>query len=177
MRSTKSAGRYAKALLELAVEQACLETVELDMNAIVATAEGAPDFQVFLNSPVIKADKKNDVMSKLFPKMQPLTIAFIALITKNGRASVIPAIAKGFQELLENHRGIVSGTLTSASALSKESRDKIIDNLSKSITGKLQLTEMVDANLIGGFVVRIGDNQIDASVATQLRKLKQELTQ
>ena len=81
------------------------------------------------------------------------------------------------QELLENHRGIVSGTLTSASALSKESRDKIIDNLSKSITGKLQLTEMVDANLIGGFVVRIGDNQIDASVATQLRKLKQELTQ
>jgi len=177
MKSTKSAIRYAKALLEMAVEKKAVDAILSDMQQITQMAESSRDFIIFLSSPVINEDKKITILNKLLKNTQPLTSAFISLITKNGRAPILHFIASGFISLVEQHRGIVSGTITSAFALDEQSRKKILSKLAATIPGELQLTEKINPALIGGFIITIGDNQIDASVSQQLKNLRQELTQ
>jgi F-type H+-transporting ATPase subunit delta len=176
MKSTKSAIRYSKALLEMAIEQKMVDSVLFDMSRVKETADVSSEFVSFLNSPIIKNDKKIAIISILFTDLQPLTAGFIALIVKNGRADMLPYIAAGFCSLLDTHRGIVTGTITSAVALDEDSRKKLMLKLSNMFEGQLQLTEKVDASLIGGFIVKIGNQQIDSSVASKLKKLRQELT-
>ena len=177
MKSTKSAIRYAKALLEMSIEQNTIDSILFDMQRIVSVADCSKEFVIFLHSPVVKSDKKILILEKLLPKLQPLSSAFISLLTKNGRAPILHFIAAGFVSLVEQHRGIVTGTITSAVALNEESRKKILSKLAATIQGELQLTEKIDPSLIGGFIITIGDKQIDASVSQQLKNLRQELTQ
>ena len=177
MKSTKSAIRYAKALLEMSIEQNTIDSILFDMQRIVSVADCSKEFLIFLNSPVVKSDKKIVILEKLLPKLQPLSSAFISLLTKNGRAPILHFIAAGFVSLVEQHRGIVTGTITSAVALNEESRKKILSKLAVTIQGELKLTEKIDPSLIGGFIITIGDKQIDASVSQQLKNLRQELTQ
>jgi F-type H+-transporting ATPase subunit delta len=112
----------------------------------------------------------------LFPKFDEITTLFIELITKNGREAMIPQIADSFEAQLKAHKGIVPVTLISANALDSKTKETIIAKVQSTITGILEVTEQIDASLIGGFVVKIGDNRIDASVANQLENLKQRLT-
>ena len=146
----------------------------------LACFAGAFQLAAFSKSPfligVLNAFGVAITLAILFTDLQPLTAGFIALIVKNGRADMLPYIAAGFCSLLDTHRGIVSGTITSAVALDEDSRKKLMLKLSNMFEGQLQLTEKVDASLIGGFIVKIGNQQIDSSVASKLKKLRQELT-
>lgn len=175
MKSTKSAARYAKALLELAIEKNKLEVVESNVNAIIHAGEETRDFSVFLNSPLIKVDKKIAVLHELFGNFDTMTLDFLGMVTKNGRENLIMFIAQSFQAQLKAHRGIVPVTIISAKKLESATRDKIVAKIQKTVEGKPELTEKIDEKLIGGFIVRMGDKQIDASVSSQLLRLKQEL--
>ncbi len=176
MKSTKSAVRYAKALLELAQEQNKLDVVESNMLDIINAGKETHDFQVFLNSPIIKADKKISVLNQLFANFDSLTLSFLALITKNSRERLIIDIALSFVSQLKELKGIVPISITSASALDTKTRDVILSKINATVKGQLEVEEIIDKDLIGGFVVRMGDKQIDASVASQLNRMKQELT-
>ncbi|MBM3185352.1 MAG: ATP synthase F1 subunit delta [Bacteroidetes bacterium] len=176
MKSTKSAGRYAKALLELAQDQNKLEVVESNVNSILRASKESNDFQVFLNSPLIKVDKKIEVLNQLFSDFDALTLNFIALTTNNGRERLITEIANSFITQLKELRGIVPVSITSATPLDSKTREVIMSKISASVKGKLEVEELVDKDLIGGFIVRMEDKQIDASVASQLNRMKQELT-
>ena len=173
MKSTKSAIRYSKALLELAIEQNKVDLVLSDMDFFYTTSSENKDLLVFLKSPIIRSDKKLTVLQALFSHFDILTSSFMQLITKNRREALLMEIAASFIKLVKDHKGIVPVTLISASALTKESKDKILSKI--KVSGQIELTEVIDANLIGGFVVRIGDIQIDASVNNQLKKLKLDL--
>lgn len=175
MTSTKSAIRYAKALVDLCLSEGKLERIEGDLNHFIRVMEGSNDFRVFLLSPVIRGDKKIAIYQKVFEEFDPLTLRFFKLVTNNGREQLLPEIARQFNRLLEQHRNIVSGTITSAVPLNAITKTAIIEKIARSFQGKLALTEHVDASLIGGFVVRIEDKQIDASVVSKLKQLKQEL--
>lgn len=175
MKSTKSAGRYAKALLELALDQKKIEVIESNMQQILTVAEEAHDFQVFLNSPLIKVDKKIEVIKSIFGNFDALSISFLELVSNNGRESYITEIAHSFLNQLKEHRGIVPVTIISAQKLDAKTKEQITSKISASIQGTLEITENVDESLIGGFIVRMGDHQIDASVSNQLNRLKQEL--
>jgi F-type H+-transporting ATPase subunit delta len=175
MKSTKSAGRYAKALLELALDQKKIEVIESNMQQILTVAEEAHDFQVFLNSPLIKVDKKIEVIKSIFGNFDALSISFLELVANNGRESYITEIAHSFLNQLKEHRGIVPVTIISAKKLDAKTKEQITSKISASIQGTLEITENVDESLIGGFIVRMGDHQIDASVSNQLNRLKQEL--
>jgi F-type H+-transporting ATPase subunit delta len=176
MKSTKAASRYAKALLELAIEKNRIDQVTSDISTLLQANNEAKEFQLFLDSPVINAEKKNSIFKVLFPKFDEITTLFIELITKNGREAMIPQIADSFEAQLKAHKGIVPVTLISANALDSKTKETIIAKVQSTITGILEVTEQIDASLIGGFVVKIGDNRIDASVANQLENLKQRLT-
>lgn len=173
MKGTKSAIRYAKALLELAIEQNKVDLVLKDMEFFVNSGENNYDLLVFLKSPVIKTDKKLNVLNELYSHFDVLSKSFIQLITKNRREAILPVIASSFIDLVKSHKNIISVTLISATQLSKESKDKILSKV--KVSGTIELKEEIDSTLIGGFIVRIGDIQVDASVNSQLKKLKIDL--
>lgn len=174
MKSNKSAVRYATALLELAIEHNKVELIEQDILQLLKTAEEVHDFQVFLNSPLIIIDKKIAVIKQIFTDFNQTTIDFLSLVTQNGRETVMIDIAKQFVSLLKAQRGIVPITIISAQQLEDHTKQSILSKISAAITGTAEITEQIDADLIGGFIVRMGDHQIDASVASQLKRLKQQ---
>ena len=176
MKSTKSASRYAKALLELAIEQQKLESIESNMSRILAAAKETNEFQVFLDSPIINLDKKVAVLNSLFGEFEPLTLSFLALITKNGRECLITEIAQSYISQVKEFKGIIPISITSARKLDEATKATILAKINASVTGTLEITELIDESLIGGFIVTMGDKQIDASVASQLARMKQELT-
>ncbi len=175
MKSTKIATRYALALLELATEQNCIAAVKNDMEYLVATSNENPDFLAFLKSPIINPDKKQSVLEEIFNAFETLSSKFVALITKSRRESDLPEIAASFLAQLKEKQGIVPITITSAVALTEETKNHILDKVGAITKGELEVSEKVDASLIGGFVVNMGDFRLDASTDSQLTRLRQEL--
>jgi len=175
MASNKSSIRYAKALLELAIEKNCVESIEKDLSQFLRTLKDSNDLRIFIDSPVVRNEKKIKVFDLVFPDFNPITIQFFRLVTKNGREHLLDDIAKQFDQLLKTKRGIVTGTLTSARPLDDTLKAAILDKIKGSFEGTLELNETVNESLIGGFIVRIGDKQLDRSVQSTLSKLKQNL--
>ena len=101
---------------------------------------------------------------------------FIKLITKNGREEFLPEIAQSFEAQVKESRGIVPITIISAVKLDDATRSKIVAKVQETVKGELEIEEKIDTSLIGGFMVRMGDMQIDASIANQFNNLKQRLT-
>jgi F-type H+-transporting ATPase subunit delta len=176
MKISKSASRYAQALLDLAIEQNKLDSIAADMKYMSTVCAENPELELMLQSPVVKADKKLSVLNAIFDQFDQLTNLFVDLIVKNGREGYLSQIANSFDVLLKAHHGIVPVTLISAQKLDDKVKKEIVSKVQASITGTVELTEKIDADLIGGFIVRMGDTQIDASVASQINKLKQRLT-
>ena len=176
MRNTKVAARYARALLDLAIEQKNLDSVLGDMMVFAATVKNSSEFELLLSNPVVKADKKIEIFQLAFEPFEKCTQDFIALITNNGREAMLGDIAEAFEAQVKEHKGIVPMTLTSATPLDASTGDSIIAKVQSSVEGTLEVEEKIDESLIGGFMVRMGDMQIDASVANQLNNLKQRLT-
>jgi F-type H+-transporting ATPase subunit delta len=176
MKGTKAASRYAKALLELAIEQNKLDRIAADMAYLAKINHDEKDFAILLNSPVVKADKKIAIFNELFGNFDELSTKFIDLITKNRRESLLAEIAHSFGAQLKEYKGIIPVTLISATAMNDKTKDAILAKVKGSIKGQPEITEVIDEELIGGFIVRMGDKQIDASIASQFNNLKQRLT-
>lgn len=176
MKGTKAASRYAKALLDLAIENDKLDAVVADMAFLMATSEDSNEFGTFLRSPIVSSEKKVSILNSIFGHFDELTTRFMNLVTKNRRESLLPAIAFSFDAQVKQYRGIVPVTLISAAPLNSETKVMIMKKISSSVKGELEITEKIDNELIGGFIVRMGDTQIDASVSSQFNNLKQRLT-
>lgn len=176
MKSTKVATRYAKALLELAIEQKKVDSVLGDMQFILQVNNDTKDLELLFASPIIKTDKKIAIFKMIFDQFEELSMSFIELITKNRREGYLPLIAQEFEAQVKAHKGIVPITLTSAVPFDAKTKEAILAKVQSSVNGSLEVTEVVDEELIGGFMVRMGDIQVDASVSNQFNKLKQRLT-
>lgn len=170
------ANRYAKSLMGLAMESKKLDAVRKDMKLIEKVCHENREFALFLNSPVIKTDKKVNVLNSVFKgKIDALTLSFLELITKKHRESYVPGIAEAFDEQYKVNQNIFTAVVTSANGLDKATKQKVLDLIKTQLKGEVELTEKIDANTIGGFILRIGDKQVDKSVARQLSNLKKEL--
>jgi len=176
MKSTKVAVRYAKALLELAIENNKVDAILGDMNYLLSANAETKDFQQLLKSPIIKADKKIAIFAVIFDQFEAVTKSFIELITNNGREAMLTDIAESFNTQVKQYKGIVPVTIVSATPLTAETKKMILAKVQANVQGTLEVTESIDASLIGGFVVKMEDKRIDASVASQLNNLKQRLT-
>ena len=176
MKGTKAASRYAKALLDLAIETQKVDQVTADMKYLGEVSAETKEFALFLNSPVVKSDKKIAILKEIFGQFEEVTMRFIELVAKNRREALLPEIAHSFDLQVKEYKGIVPITLFSAIPLAADTKKAILDRISSSVKGQLEVTEKIDTNLIGGFVVRMGDTQFDASVSRQFNNLKQRLT-
>ncbi len=178
MSSYRIASRYAKSLIDLAIEQGKLEKVLEDMTFFAEVCK-LRDVALLLNSPIINSDKKGKVLDAIFTgKVDPLTHAFIEIILRKGRESHLGEIAR---EVINQYRvikGISIVEVVSAEALSSEMlesiRKKLVD--SKLTHGNIQFKTSVDKNLIGGFVISFEDKYYDASVKHQLDLLRKEFS-
>ena len=176
MKSTKVASRYAKSLLEIALEQKNVDSVLGDMKFLLNASDGSKDFEMLVSSPIINASKKIEIFEKIFEQFETVSMDFIKLITNNGREEFLIQIARSFDAQVKEYKGIVPITITSATSLDAATKAKIVAKVQETVKGELEIEEKIDASLIGGFVVRMGDMQIDASIANQFNNLKQRLT-
>lgn len=176
MKSSKVASRYAKSLLDIAIEQNKIDAVLGDMKFLTEINGESRDFELLVKSPIVKADKKVEIFEKVFDQFEEVSMAFVKLITKNRREALLPEIAMAFDALVKEHKGIVPVSIISAAPLDAKTKDAITSKVQTLVKGQLEIEEKIDAALIGGFVVRMGDTQIDASVASQFNNLKQRLT-
>lgn len=175
MKETRVAIRYAKSLLGLAKDQEVLEQVKNDMDLISQTCDENRDFQIMLKSPIVKADKKLSIFKALFGShVNQMTIAFIEIITKKGREAFLEQIAESFISQYRALKNITTATVRTAVPMSTDMKAQIMELIKKSANGDVELVEEVDADLIGGFVLRISDQQVNASIQNQLHKLKRE---
>lgn len=171
------ASRYAKSLLDLAVEKGQLEAVYNDMQQVKEICENSHEFVLFLNSPIINSDKKITVIKAVFEgKFNAITDGFLKIVTSKRRESVIPEMATSFIEQYKAHKNIMTAVITSAKGLDAATKQKALDLVKSQLNGEIELVEKTNADLIGGFVLKIGDQQLDKSVARQLSNLKKELT-
>jgi len=176
MIETKVARRYAKSLLDLSKERDLMEAVFNDMKLLALVCEQNRDLSLLLNSPIIHADKKLSILKKVFAgKMNNLSFSFFDIITRKGRESHLESIAREVVRLYKEYKGIQTAIVTSAVGLDDELRRNVYKIIGDSLNSEIELVEKVDKNLIGGFVLRVGDKQFDASIASELRNLRQQL--
>jgi F-type H+-transporting ATPase subunit delta len=176
---SRAVSRYVKSLLDLSITQKVLEEVHNDMLLFSKVVNENKSFALMLKSPVIRHDTKRDVMEKLFKgKVNQLTIAFLDIITKKNREPLLPAIAREFHNSYNEQKGIRKAIVTSAIPLDAKLRGEM-ESLVKANSSEKQveLIEKVDPEMIGGFVLNIGDRQIDASIKNKLKALKLEFSQ
>lgn len=173
MQISKAATRYAKSLLDLAVEQGSLEDVYTDVQLVLETLHQTHELDVLVESQVIQEDKKFGVYQAVFGgKVQELTMKFMELITKGGRSQLLDNIFEAFVDQYKMHKRILTIEVTSAKALTQEVKDSIIAKIKNENWKTYELVEKVDPKVIGGFVLRTNNLQVDRSIATQLRTLK-----
>jgi F-type H+-transporting ATPase subunit delta len=171
--------RYAKSLLELAIEKGALEEVLADMKQLSSVAFANRDFALSLKSPIINFDKKLKVLNAVFEKSaNAITMAFYGIVARKNRADLLVDIAREFQVQYNTHQGIQVADLTTTFPITDELRNKFI-GIVKEISGlsKIELVEKIDAELIGGFVLKVNDRQLDESLSSKLKALRLEFSQ
>lgn len=169
---SQSARRYAKSLLEFAIERNELPAVAADMDLISNTCKSSKDLRMMLKSPIISADKKLSVIQKIFGgEIGSISLNFLSLVAKKNRESILPEIASAFTNEYRQHLGIVSAEITSAVPLSEGERTKAVAFV-KGLGKEVELIEKIDKDIIGGFIIRVGDKQYDASVMSRIKALK-----
>jgi F-type H+-transporting ATPase subunit delta len=171
MPNPRLAARYAKSLIDLSVEKGQLEEVYTDMQWLQAVCKSNRDFTGLLSSPVITGDKKIKILEAVAGgKLSKLTTLFNTLLIHKGRESNLPEIAAAFITQYKEYKNIHTIKLTTASLASDDIKSAIIEQVKK--TGgfdNVELEAKVDKNIIGGFVLQIGDKLIDASIAYDLK--------
>jgi F-type H+-transporting ATPase subunit delta len=174
MADSRAASRYVKSLLGLAVEKNVLDQVHQDMLLFSRVVEENRNFALMLNNPIIKHDKKREILELLFKgKVNAITMAIFDIITKKNREPLLPAIAREFHNAYNEYKGIGKATVTTAVPLDAKLRAEVLAIVQKlSQRTEIELIEKVDASLIGGFVLNVGDRQIDASMKSRLKALK-----
>ena len=176
MNNPRLAGRYAKSLLDLAIEQKQLDVVYEDIKLLQAICKSNPDFVSMLKSPVINGDKKEHVIEAIIGgKVNKTTSLFLKLLIKKTRESNLPEIITSFVEQFNKLNNIHQVKLTTASPVSNELQDAIINKV-KSTTSlqKIEMETTVNDELIGGFTLEMGDIFVDASILHDLNDVKKQ---
>ena len=167
--------RYSRALFQSALGKNILDKVDQDMLLVSETCR-AHEAAEFLRNPVIAPSKKIEIFHKMFGKdVEAITLSLIDLLVKNGRESFLPSIARVFMHETLKYKGITRSVLTTALKVDEKVRKQIVDLVSEVFKTKVELDEVVDSDIIGGFILRVDDNYIDASVRSKLNKVKKEL--
>ncbi|GAA4324793.1 ATP synthase F1 subunit delta [Mucilaginibacter gynuensis] len=173
------ASRYAKSLIDLATEQNVVEETKADMVFFLKVLKENTQLNAVLGNPIVSQSKKVSIVDAIFGgKVSKLSISFFNIMINKGRGEVLLTTANEYINLYNLKKNIIKATVTSASPLTEANKQKMIADV-QAATGSnsVILDAKVDPALIGGFVLTVGDRQIDTSIASDLKKLKTEFAQ
>ena len=171
----RAALRYAKATLSLAEKQNKEALVNKDMQLIENTIANSKQLQALLNNPVFKATQKSQAINAVFKnKIDEITSNVIQLLLKNKRLSLLPFVAKQYQNLYKKTQNVASAIVTTAVPLTDSLKEKVLNKIKKETGKEVSLQNKVDNSVIGGFILQIGDKQIDASILGKLNNISKK---
>ena len=176
MPNPRLAARYAKSIIDLAIEKGQLEEVYNDMLFLQQAFRSSKDLVVMIKSPVIKADKKDKVLDAITAgRTSIITSTFNKLLLRKGREFYLPEIITAFIEQYKAYKGIHIVKLTTAVPVGDDLKKAIMDKISADKHLKnIELVTAVNEDLIGGFVLEVGDELVDASIAFDLKNIKKQ---
>lgn len=176
MAGGRAAIRYAKATLSLATDQKTADVVNVNMKLIAKTIAESKDLSEALQSPVVPSTVKESILLEIFSKSNKTTLSLIDTLVANNRIDLLEQVASKYNLLFDESKGIELATVTTAIPLTPDLEKKVLAK-AKEITGKnVEVENIIDESILGGFILRIGDVQYNASIANQLSKLKREFT-
>jgi F-type H+-transporting ATPase subunit delta len=176
MPNPRLAARYAKSLIDLSIEKGQLEGVYKDMEYLQYVCDNSREFVGVLKSPIISPDKKVNILEAVTEnKISELTSHFSKLLIRKGRESNFPEIVKAFIQQYKDHQGIYTVKLTTATPVNEETKQIIMNKVKSGTSIKnIDLETEVKEEIIGGFVLQIGDHLLDASVAYELNNARKQ---
>lgn len=176
MSSTRAAIRYAKAILDIANAKGVAEAVNNDMTSIASTINGNLELDTFIQNPTIKVEVKEQALLAVFANVNPVTNSLFHLLFENKRFEILEYIAVEYGKLFDIQNDVEVAKVTTAIAMDAALEAKVLAKIATFSNKKITIENTIDPAIIGGFILRIGDKQYNASVANRLQVLKRELS-
>jgi F-type H+-transporting ATPase subunit delta len=177
VQGSEAALRYAQAAFDLAKDAGALDAVAKDLSAVKAAFSESADLRLAASSPMFAAEDKTRAFAAVTAKLGLSTLGrnLVGVAVQNGRAKDLPAIAESFAALYAAHRGVKPVEVISAKPLSAAELEAILAGVREAVGGAVETVAKVDPELIGGFIVRIGSRQYDASLKSKLESLRRAM--
>jgi len=177
MSARASAARYARALLDVVIQEDNPEQVEQELSAVADLYAGNPELQKALTSPAVPVAAKRGVVEALVSRSKPSPVLskLMLMLAERNRLALLPELATVYRERLMEHRQIVRAEVTTAMQLQPDQVTRFEQRLAAATGRRVTMTTQVDASLIGGAVARVGGTVYDGSIAMQLAKMKERL--
>lgn len=176
MASTRAAIRYAKAILDLANSKGVAEVVNNDMKSIAQAIGSNEELSTFIQNPTTKVELKESALLEVFGNVNGVTKGLFHLLFENKRFEILDAIALEYNNLFDESNGVEVAKVTTAIPMDATLEAKVLAKVATLSGKKITIENIVDPSIIGGFILRIGDQQYNASVANRLQVLKRELS-
>ena len=176
MAGTRAAIRYAKAVLSLAADSKVAEAVNDDMKLISNTISNSQELDDMLKSAVIKTEVKKETLSKLFPQLNTITTGMFDVLVTNKRIDILGNIAEKYSVLFDELNNKEVATVTTAVPMDSALEQKVLAKIKTLTTKTVEVNNVVDETILGGFILRVGDKQYNASIANKLNKLRRDFT-
>lgn len=176
MAGSRAAIRYAKAILDAANSKGVANEVNNDMLLIASTLKSNEELVIFIQNPTTKVDIKESALLEVFAQTNGVTKGLFHLLFENKRFEILDAIATEYNRLFDEMNNVEVAKVTTATELTPELEAKILAKIKEFSNKSITIESVVDPSIIGGFILRIGDKQYNASVANRLQVLKRELS-
>ena len=176
MASTRAAIRYAKAILEMADAIGVTKEVSSDMTLIGSTINENEELSMFIQNPTIKVEDKENALQAIFTDINGVTKGLFRLLLENKRFEILATITEEYNKLFDQLNGVEVAIVTTASPMSAELEAKVMAKIKEFSDKNITIENIIDESIIGGFILRIGDMQFNASVTNRLQVLKRELS-
>lgn len=176
MSANRAAIRYAKAILEEANSKNSDEQVNQDMGLIATTINSNEELSAFIANPTIAVEVKERALGEVFATVSAVTKSLFKLLLVNKRFEILSAIALAYSQLYDAQNGVETAKVTTAIPMDADLEARIMDKIATFSDKKITIENIVDPSIIGGFILRIGDQQYNASVANRLQELKREFS-
>lgn len=176
MSGIRAALRYAKAILEIADSKSVASEVSADMSLIATTIVGNPELMHFIHNPLVITETKKNAISEIFSNVNPVTQSLFHLLLVNKRFEILATIAIEYNNLFHEMNGFEVAKVTTAFPMDAALEAQVLAKIATFSDKKITIENTIDTSIIGGFILRIGDKQYNASVANRLHVLKRELS-
>jgi F-type H+-transporting ATPase subunit delta len=172
MKLSRAASRYAKAILSLAIDENKAAAVNEDMKSILVTVSKNKELRDFLSSPLVKADQKRAGLHNIFKDANDVTMKTFDLLVANKRTDIVQDVATSFIVLFEEMNKREIATVTTAVEITADLEKKVLAKAIELAGKEVTLEKVVDPSILGGFVLRVGDREINASLQNKFGELK-----